>query len=76
MSDIFPLCPQDSDSQTCPFCRCEIKGREAVSICQAQERPTEVRSATDDSRDNCHQEAAEQNLGLVSRDRRDLDPLF
>nr|AAI11038.1 Casitas B-lineage lymphoma c [Mus musculus] len=56
---------EDSDSQTCPFCRCEIKGREAVSICQAQERPTEVRTAADDSRDNCHQEAAEQKLGPV-----------
>ncbi|EDL23196.1 E3 ubiquitin-protein ligase CBL-C isoform 2 [Mus musculus] len=56
---------EDSDSQTCPFCRCEIKGREAVSICQAQERPTEVRTAADGSRDNCHQEAAEQKLGPV-----------
>ena len=33
--DPFPLdLPQDSDSQTCPFCRCEIKGQEAVSIHQ------------------------------------------
>lgn len=72
MSDIFLLCPQHSDSQTCPFCRCEIKGREAVSISQAQERPVEVRTAADDSGENCHQEAA----GPVSRDRQDLEPLF
>lgn len=76
MSDIFLLYPQHSDSQTCPFCRCEIKGREAVSISQAQERPAEVRTAADDSGDNCHQEAAEWKLGPVSRDRQDLEPLF
>ncbi|XP_021075414.1 E3 ubiquitin-protein ligase CBL-C [Mus pahari] len=65
---------QDSDSQTCPFCRCEIKGREAVSICQAQERPTEVRTAADDSRDNCHQEAAERKLGPVTPSAPPLPP--
>lgn len=66
---------QHSDSQTCPFCRCEIKGREAVSICQAQEKSMEVRTAAGDSGDNCHQEAAEWKLEPVSRDRQDLDYL-
>lgn len=47
-----------------------------MSICQAQERPAEVRTAADDSRDNCRQEAAEWRLGPVSRDRQDLEPLF
>ncbi|ERE32990.1 signal transduction protein CBL-C-like protein, partial [Cricetulus griseus] len=51
-----------SDSQTCPFCRCQIKGFEAVSICQAQERSAEVRTTAEDSRDNCHQKTAQWEL--------------
>uniref|UniRef100_A0A8C2LGL2 E3 ubiquitin-protein ligase CBL n=1 Tax=Cricetulus griseus TaxID=10029 RepID=A0A8C2LGL2_CRIGR len=53
---------QQSDSQTCPFCRCQIKGFEAVSICQAQERSAEVRTTAEDSRDNCHQKTAQWEL--------------
>lgn len=65
---------QHSDSQTCPFCRCEIKGREAVSICQAQERSMEVRTAAGDSGDNCHQEAAEWKLEPVTPSAPPLPP--
>ncbi|XP_035305449.1 E3 ubiquitin-protein ligase CBL-C isoform X3 [Cricetulus griseus] len=53
---------EQSDSQTCPFCRCQIKGFEAVSICQAQERSAEVRTTAEDSRDNCHQKTAQWEL--------------
>uniref|UniRef100_A0A8C5P1A5 E3 ubiquitin-protein ligase CBL n=1 Tax=Jaculus jaculus TaxID=51337 RepID=A0A8C5P1A5_JACJA len=35
---------QQSDNQTCPFCRCEIKGREAVSISRRQGGAEEDRS--------------------------------
>ncbi|EDM08133.1 Casitas B-lineage lymphoma c, isoform CRA_d [Rattus norvegicus] len=65
---------QHSDSQTCPFCRCEIKGREAVSICQAQERSMEVRTTAGDSGDNCHQEAAEWKLESVTPSAPPLPP--
>ncbi|XP_037676427.1 E3 ubiquitin-protein ligase CBL-C isoform X2 [Choloepus didactylus] len=42
---------QHSDSQTCPFCRCEIKGREAVSIHQFPGRPAEARATAEGSED-------------------------
>uniref|UniRef100_A0A8C5KTF2 E3 ubiquitin-protein ligase CBL n=1 Tax=Jaculus jaculus TaxID=51337 RepID=A0A8C5KTF2_JACJA len=35
---------EQSDNQTCPFCRCEIKGREAVSISRRQGGAEEDRS--------------------------------
>ncbi|XP_051018508.1 E3 ubiquitin-protein ligase CBL-C [Acomys russatus] len=57
---------QQSDSKTCPFCRREIKGREAVSICQAQERAAEVRATADESRNHRHQDAAEAELEPVT----------
>ncbi|XP_028640239.1 E3 ubiquitin-protein ligase CBL-C-like [Grammomys surdaster] len=65
---------QHSDSQTCPFCRCEIKGRQAVSISQAQEKSAEVRTAAGDSGDSCHQEAAEWKLGPVTPSAPPLPP--
>ncbi|XP_053460246.1 E3 ubiquitin-protein ligase CBL-C isoform X2 [Nycticebus coucang] len=40
---------QHSDSQTCPFCRCKIKGREAVSIYQFQGKPAEAPAPAEDA---------------------------
>ncbi|KAK2088644.1 hypothetical protein P7K49_034551 [Saguinus oedipus] len=59
---------QHSDSQTCPFCRCEIKGREAVSIYQFHGQAT-----AEDSGDGSHQEGRELELGqcLNARPRQD-----
>ncbi|XP_049982294.1 E3 ubiquitin-protein ligase CBL-C isoform X3 [Alexandromys fortis] len=64
---------QQSDSQTCPFCRCQIKGHEAVSICQAQERSVEFRATTEEARDNCHHEAV-WNLDQVTPAAPPLPP--
>ncbi|XP_075845700.1 E3 ubiquitin-protein ligase CBL-C isoform X4 [Microtus pennsylvanicus] len=64
---------QQSDSQTCPFCRCQIKGHEAVSICQAQERSVEFRATAEEARDNCHQEAV-WNLDPVTPAAPPLPP--
>uniref|UniRef100_A0A452VES5 E3 ubiquitin-protein ligase CBL n=1 Tax=Ursus maritimus TaxID=29073 RepID=A0A452VES5_URSMA len=62
---------QHSDSQTCPFCRREIKGQEAVSIRfqvrPAQVRPAEARAAAEDLRESSDQEDGEEELGQVSR---------
>ncbi|CAM9981072.1 unnamed protein product, partial [Rangifer tarandus platyrhynchus] len=44
-----------SDSQTCPFCRCEIKGQEAVSIHQFQ-----VGATVEDPEDSSDEEEPEQ----------------
>lgn len=67
----FPPHPQHSDSQTCPFCRREIKGQEAVSI-RFQVRPAEARAAAEDLRESSDQEDGEEELGQVSRARREL----
>ncbi|XP_012919525.1 E3 ubiquitin-protein ligase CBL-C isoform X1 [Mustela putorius furo] len=53
-----------SDSQTCPFCRREIKGQEAVSI-QFQVRPAEARATAEHLRDSSDQEDEEEELGQV-----------
>nr|XP_044990209.1 E3 ubiquitin-protein ligase CBL-C isoform X2 [Jaculus jaculus] len=42
---------QQSDNQTCPFCRCEIKGREAVSISRRQGGAEEDPEVCDRQRD-------------------------
>uniref|UniRef100_A0A2K5C2C9 E3 ubiquitin-protein ligase CBL n=1 Tax=Aotus nancymaae TaxID=37293 RepID=A0A2K5C2C9_AOTNA len=60
---------QHSDSQTCPFCRCEIKGREAVSIYQFHGRAT-----AEDSGDGSHQEGRELGLGQVPLSAPPLPP--
>ncbi|XP_055267885.1 E3 ubiquitin-protein ligase CBL-C [Moschus berezovskii] len=44
-----------SDSQTCPFCRCEIKGQEAVSIHQFQ-----VSATVEDPEHSSEEEELEQ----------------
>jgi hypothetical protein len=44
-----PLLPQRSDSRTCPFCRREIQGREAVSIYQARAAPQDAEEPRDSS---------------------------
>ncbi|XP_044113091.1 E3 ubiquitin-protein ligase CBL-C isoform X3 [Neovison vison] len=55
---------QHSDSQTCPFCRREIKGQEAVSI-QFQVRPAEARATAEHLRDSSDQEDGEEELRQV-----------
>nr|XP_055167467.1 E3 ubiquitin-protein ligase CBL-C isoform X2 [Nyctereutes procyonoides] len=57
---------QHSDSQTCPFCRTEIKGHEAVSVHQIQVRPAEARAAAEDQRENSDQAEGEEELGQVA----------
>ncbi|KAF3814692.1 hypothetical protein GH733_016968, partial [Mirounga leonina] len=52
----LPSCPvsphfMHSDSQTCPFCRREIKGQEAVSIL-SQVRPAEARATAEDPKES------------------------
>uniref|UniRef100_A0A8D2IFY3 E3 ubiquitin-protein ligase CBL n=1 Tax=Urocitellus parryii TaxID=9999 RepID=A0A8D2IFY3_UROPR len=46
---------EHAESQTCPFCRREIKGREAVSIYQFQGRPA-AEATIEDPEDNSDQE--------------------
>uniref|UniRef100_A0A2K5SGT4 E3 ubiquitin-protein ligase CBL n=1 Tax=Cebus imitator TaxID=2715852 RepID=A0A2K5SGT4_CEBIM len=60
---------QHSDSQTCPFCRCEIKGREAVSIYQFYGQAT-----AEDSGDSSHQEGRKLGLGQVPPSAPPLPP--
>uniref|UniRef100_A0A4X1W2Z6 E3 ubiquitin-protein ligase CBL n=1 Tax=Sus scrofa TaxID=9823 RepID=A0A4X1W2Z6_PIG len=55
---------QNSDSQTCPFCRCQIKGQEPVSIHQFQGRPEEA--GAEDPGDSSDQEDGEEELGQVT----------
>lgn len=71
-----PPLPQESDSQTCPFCRSQIKGREVVSIHQSQGRPAEARAAAMRSGSRDGQENGEEALGQVSRARRELELKF
>ncbi|XP_051063557.1 E3 ubiquitin-protein ligase CBL-C isoform X2 [Phodopus roborovskii] len=68
------LAAWQSDSQTCPFCRRQIKGFEAVSICQAQERSVEVRKTAEDSRDNYPQGTAHWELEPVTPSEPPLPP--
>ncbi|XP_006901321.1 PREDICTED: E3 ubiquitin-protein ligase CBL-C [Elephantulus edwardii] len=67
---------QDSDSQTCPFCRREIKGREPVSVHQFPDMPAGARSmASKDSEDSSDLE--EEEMGQVAPPlppRLDLSP--
>ncbi|XP_055105491.2 E3 ubiquitin-protein ligase CBL-C isoform X2 [Symphalangus syndactylus] len=60
---------QHSDSQTCPFCRCEIKGREAVSIYQFHGQAT-----AEDSGDSSDQEGRELELEQVPLSAPPLPP--
>ncbi|PNJ11898.1 E3 ubiquitin-protein ligase CBL-C isoform X2 [Pongo abelii] len=60
---------QHSDSQTCPFCRCEIKGWEAVSIYQFHGEAT-----AEDSGDSSDQEGRELELGQVPLSAPPLPP--
>ncbi|KAM8791045.1 E3 ubiquitin-protein ligase CBL-C isoform 2-T2 [Rhynchonycteris naso] len=64
---------QHSDSQTCPFCRSEIKGREVVSIHQFRGRSTEARSTAQDSGNSNNQENGEE-LGQVTPSIPPLPP--
>ncbi|XP_036741682.2 E3 ubiquitin-protein ligase CBL-C isoform X3 [Manis pentadactyla] len=57
---------QHSNSQTCPFCRCEIRGQETVSIHQFQGRPAEGRATAEDPGDNSDQEDREEELEQVA----------
>lgn len=75
--DPSPPRPQQSESQTCPFCRTEIKGREVVSIHQFQERPAEeARAAAEALAYSSDQEVGEEELGQVSRDKQELELKF
>lgn len=69
----FPSHPQNFESQTCPFCRGEIKGQEAVSIHQFQEKPEEATAAAEYLRSSSDQEDGEEELGQVSRARQELE---
>lgn len=51
---------QHQDSQTCPFCRSEIKGREAVSIYWLSGETAEGGAAAVDTEDSGDQEGVEQ----------------
>lgn len=72
----FPPHPQHSNSQTCPFCRCEIRGQETVSIHQFQGRPAEGRATAEDPGDSSDQEDGEEELEQVSRARQKLELEF
>ncbi|XP_064149860.1 E3 ubiquitin-protein ligase CBL-C isoform X1 [Loxodonta africana] len=66
---------QHSDSQTCPFCRCEIKGREPISVHQFPGRPAGARSAADeDPEDSSDQEDREEEMGQVASSAPPLPP--
>ncbi|XP_005086382.1 LOW QUALITY PROTEIN: E3 ubiquitin-protein ligase CBL-C [Mesocricetus auratus] len=65
---------QQSDGQTCPFCRRQIEGFQAVSICQAQERSAEVRATAEDSGEHCHQKTARRELEPVTPSGPPLPP--
>uniref|UniRef100_A0A8C6QN02 E3 ubiquitin-protein ligase CBL n=1 Tax=Nannospalax galili TaxID=1026970 RepID=A0A8C6QN02_NANGA len=65
---------QNSNNQTCPFCRCHIKGREAVSICQVQKRPAEVRTTVENPGVSSHQKDAEWELEQATPSAPPLSP--
>ncbi|KAM9633199.1 E3 ubiquitin-protein ligase CBL-C [Trichechus inunguis] len=66
---------QHSDSQTCPFCRCEIKGQEPISVQQFPGRPVGARSAaTEDSGDSSDQEDREEEMEQVAPSAPPLPP--
>ncbi|KAM5209962.1 E3 ubiquitin-protein ligase CBL-C isoform 1-T1 [Hipposideros larvatus] len=65
---------QHSDSQTCPFCRTEIKGREIVSIHQFQGTPAEARATAEHPGYSNDQEDGEEELGLVTPSAPPLPP--
>ncbi|XP_039105262.1 E3 ubiquitin-protein ligase CBL-C [Hyaena hyaena] len=56
---------QHPDSQTCPFCRGEIKGQVAVSIHPIQGKPEEATATAEFLRDTSNQEDGEE-LGQVA----------
>ncbi|XP_012588938.1 PREDICTED: E3 ubiquitin-protein ligase CBL-C [Condylura cristata] len=65
---------QHSYNQTCPFCRCEIKGRETVSIHQFPGNSVESSATADDLGDSSGQEEGEVDLGQVSPTAPPLPP--
>ncbi|KAM9225821.1 E3 ubiquitin-protein ligase CBL-C isoform 3-T3 [Dugong dugon] len=66
---------QHSDGQTCPFCRCEIKGQEPVSVQQFPGRPARARSAaTEDSGDSSDQEDREEEMEQAAASAPPLPP--
>ncbi|XP_019610372.2 E3 ubiquitin-protein ligase CBL-C isoform X2 [Rhinolophus sinicus] len=65
---------QHSDSQTCPFCRTEIKGREVVSIHQFQGRPAEARATAEDPEYSNDQDDGEEEPGRVTPSAPPLPP--
>uniref|UniRef100_A0A8C3WA24 E3 ubiquitin-protein ligase CBL n=1 Tax=Catagonus wagneri TaxID=51154 RepID=A0A8C3WA24_9CETA len=65
---------QNSDSQTCPFCRCQIKGQEPVRIHRFQEGPEEVSATAEDPGDSSDHEVWEEELGQVTPSAPPLPP--
>nr|KAF6285335.1 Cbl proto-oncogene C [Myotis myotis] len=65
---------QQSDSQACPFCRSQIKGREVVSIRRSQGRRAEARATAEDSGSSDVQENSEDELGQVVPSAPPLPP--
>ncbi|XP_006142212.1 E3 ubiquitin-protein ligase CBL-C [Tupaia chinensis] len=65
---------QQSDSQTCPFCRCEIKGREAVSIYQLQGKSAGALATAQDLGDSSSQDEEELEPGQVVPSAPPLPP--
>ncbi|XP_045058816.2 E3 ubiquitin-protein ligase CBL-C isoform X2 [Desmodus rotundus] len=53
---------QHSDSQTCPFCRCEIQGQEVVSIHQFQGKPADARATPEGPGKSNNQENEEGEM--------------
>ncbi|KAJ8775509.1 hypothetical protein J1605_016359 [Eschrichtius robustus] len=60
---------QHSDSQTCPFCRCKIKGQEAVSIHQFQ-----ASAPAEDSENSNDKEDEEEELERATPSTPPLPP--
>ncbi|XP_045434163.1 LOW QUALITY PROTEIN: E3 ubiquitin-protein ligase CBL-C [Pipistrellus kuhlii] len=65
---------QQSDSQTCPFCRSQIKGQEVVSIHRSRGRPAEARAAAVSPGSSDGQENGEDTLGQVVPSAPPLPP--
>ncbi|EHB18942.1 Signal transduction protein CBL-C [Heterocephalus glaber] len=65
---------QNEDSQICPFCRCEIKDREAVSIYQLSGDTAEGGATAVDTDDSSDQENVELELEQVAPSAPPLPP--
>ncbi|XP_008068522.2 E3 ubiquitin-protein ligase CBL-C, partial [Carlito syrichta] len=65
---------QHSDSQTCPFCRCQIEGQEAVSIYQFHGKPAAAWAPDEDPGPGDDKEDGKLELGRVAASAPPLPP--